>query len=252
MLGIAAVAQVSSLLIGAVVMVMIGQSLPEGPALWYSLAAGAVGSVGLLALYQALAIGVMSIAAPISALSAVIPFAWGIARGESPAALQLAGAFVALSGALLAAREPSHAHVPRDRFRTSVILAAVSAIGIGTGLALLGMASDADAVPVIVADRIATAGVILPLALMRRQMPSQGTRSWLPPVAVGAFDTGANVLYIAAFQQGGLMSIVGLLSSLYPITTVVLARLLLAERLERHQAIGVAVALVGVGLVGAG
>ena len=252
MLGIAAVAQVSSLLIGAVVMVAIGESLPDGSALWYSLGAGAVGSIGLLALYQALATGVMSIAAPISALSAVIPFAWGIASGESPAAFQLVGAAIALVGALLASREPAHAHIPRAQFRNSVILAAISALGIGTGLALLGMASSGEAVPVIVADRIATAGVILPLALLRRQMPDSGPKGWLPPVAVGAFDTGANVLYIAAFQQGGLMSIVGLLSSLYPITTVLLARFLLAERLERHQAAGVAIALTGVALVGAG
>jgi uncharacterized membrane protein len=71
-------------------------------------------------------------------------------------------------------------------------------------------------------------------------------------VGVGLFDTTANVLYIAAFQQGGMMAIVGLLASLYPVTTVVLAQLVLSERMERHQALGVGVALAGVALVGVG
>ena len=231
-------------------MLALGESLPSGEPLYAALGAGACGAIGLVALYRALAIGVMSIAAPISALAAVIPFVWGMAAGESPKSLQLFGAVLALSGAVLAAREPSHAPVSRERFRESVGLALVSAVALGFGLVLLGEAAPGGAMPVLVADRIVTTLLILPLALFRGQGPRGSLWVLAPMVAVGIFDTTANALYIFAFNEGGLMSMIGVLASLYPVTTVLLARGFLAERFERHQAIGVIVALAGVALVG--
>jgi drug/metabolite transporter (DMT)-like permease len=251
-LAVAAIAQLSSFIVGTAILVAIGQSLPSGAPLAYALAAGGFGAFGLLALYRALAIGIMSIAAPISALAAVVPFAWGIASGDRPQALQLVGAGIAMLGAVLAAREPSRAPVSSDRFRQSVGLALFSAVALGLGLVMLGKASSEGAVPVIVADRIATAGLIVPLALLRRQMPRPSVGSWWAPAMVGVFDTGANVLFVLAFQAGGLMAIIGLLASLYPVTTVLLARFVLSERLERHQTLGIATALAGVALVSVG
>ncbi len=232
-----------------IAMIVIGESLPSGKYLWASLGAGAIGAVGLLALYRALAVGIMSIAAPISALAAVIPFLWGIAGGERPAMVQLIGGLLALGGALLAAREPSHAQVSRERFRESVTLALFAAVALGFGLVLLGIAAPGRAMPVMVADRIATTALILPLALIRKQGPPANIKILLPMIAVGALDTAANALYIFAFNEGGLMSMVGLLASLYPITTVILARGFLGERLERHQAAGVALALLGIAVI---
>lgn len=237
------------LLLGSLILAATGESIPGGAILAYSLAAGFCGAFGLLALYRALAIGIMSIAAPISALAAVVPFAWGLATGDRPGGLQLAGAALALGGALLAAREPSHAPVSRSRFRESVVLALVSALLLGVCLVLLGEAASGGAMPVIVADRIATSAVIVPIALARRQLPPMTASGLLPPSAVGLFDTTANALYIIAFEQGGPLAMVGLLASLYPVTTVICARVVLSERLERHQAAGVALALLGVAFV---
>lgn len=249
---VAAVAQIAGLLTGAAVMLGLGQSLPTGSLLWYSIAAGVAGAIGLLALYRALAIGIMSIAAPISALAAVVPFVWGLAEGERPGSVQLVGAALALGGALLAAREPSHAHVSRERFKQSVGLAAISAVLLGICLVLLGKAAPAGAMPVIVADRIATSAVIVPIALGLRKLPAFTAAGLLPPFAVGLFDTGANVLYIAAFEAGGPLAMIGVLASLYPVTTVVCARAFLGETMERHQAAGVLIALLGVAVVAAG
>ncbi|MCX6388501.1 MAG: EamA family transporter [Solirubrobacterales bacterium] len=239
----------SSLVIGTVILLALGDSLPTGAPLWYALAAGVCGGFGLIALYTALSIGIMSIAAPISALAAAVPFLWGMMRGDSPRAIQLVGACVALIGALLAAREPSHSHVSREKFQRSVGLALISAVLLGTGLVFLGYAAPGGAMPVLVADRIATSAITVPLAIMLGKMPRRGGGPVWPLIAVGLFDTSANAFYIAAFQQGGMMALVGVLASLYPVTTVVLARLTLKESMERHQAIGVGVALAGIALI---
>ena len=248
-MNVAAISQVSALIFGAIALVLLGESLPEGANLWNSLAAGVCGGFGLIALYRALSIGVMSIAAPISALAALVPFAWGLIEGDSPKTVQLVGGAFALFGALLAAREPSHSTVSREQFRKSVSLAAFSALALGSGLVFLAHASPGGAMPVLVADRIATTAIILPLALMAREGPKGPLVALIPPAIVGVFDTSANALYIGAINQGGPLSMVGLLASLYPVTTVLLARFTLNENLERHQALGVVVALAGIALV---
>ena len=252
MLAVAGVSQLTSLVLVAAIVVVLGKPLPTGDQLTWAIEAGLVGTAGLLALYRALSIGIMSIAAPLSALAAIVPFVWGIASGESPGKLQLAGALIALLGALLAAREPSHTPVSREKFTQSVVLALTSAVLLGMFLVLFGKAASGGALPVIAIERTLTVGIIVPIALLRKQMPAPSLKVWGPLIGVGLFDTSANVLYIAAFQQGGMMAIVGLLASLYPVTTVVLAQLVLSERMERHQALGVGVALAGVALVGAG
>ena len=232
-------------------MLALGQQLPTGDSLLYAFGAGVCGAVGLLALYRALSIGIMSIAAPISALAAVIPFAWGMLKGDSPRVLQLVGAAIAMAGALLAAREPSTSHVPRDKFRLSVGLALFSAVALGGGLVFLGYSAPGGAMPVLVADRIATSAITVPLALITGAGLGRRPKSWLGPAGVGVCDTSANALYILAFNSGGLMALIGVLASLYPVTTVLLARGVLGERLERHQLTGVAIALAGVVLIAA-
>ena len=248
-MNVAAISQVSALIVGAIALVLLGESLPSGANLWNSLAAGVCGGFGLIALYRALSIGVMSIAAPISALAALVPFFWGIAEGDSPRTTQILGGLVALFGALLASREPSHSTVSREQFKKSVALASFSAVALGTGLVFLAHASPGGAMPVLVADRIATTAIILPLALFAKQGPKGPLIALIPPAIVGLFDTSANALYIGAISHGGPLSMVGLLASLYPVTTVLLARFTLNESLERHQAVGVAVALSGIALV---
>ena len=137
----------------------------------------------------------------------------------------------------------------KQKFRESVIYALISAVLLGMFLVLFSKAASSGALPVIAVERGVATALIVPLALIARQVPAPSLSTWGPLVGVGILDTLANVLYISAFQQGGMLAIVGLLASLYPVTTVVLAQLVLSERMERHQAIGVMIALSGVALV---
>ena len=158
---------------------------------------------------------------------------------------------IALVGALLAAREPSHAPVSTSKFRESIVFALISAVFLGLFLVVFSKAASSSALSIIATERGVATAIIVPLALSRGQLPKPSMKVWGPLAIVGANDTLANVLYIAAFQQGGMLAIVGLLASLYPVTTVVLAQAVLRERMESHQAIGVGTALLGVAVVGA-
>ena len=251
--------------------------------LWPVLLGGVAGSVALMAFYKALAIGTMSAVAPITATSALIPFLWGIDSGERPGELQLAGVALAVAGVLLVTMErprrgrtigvgvlPGEPAIeppdPGSRLagaasaggtpggvpdravqRRAVLLALVAAVGIG--LMLLGYDETAkhDALWALLGGRISSACFFSVVLLALR--PRIGMRrSALPGiVAVGILDTSANGLFALATTQG-FLSLVAVLGSLYPVVTVVLAYLVLRERLARHQMIGVIGALAGVAL----
>jgi drug/metabolite transporter (DMT)-like permease len=267
----------------ALVVLLAGRPWIGLSGLWPVLLGGVAGSVALMAFYQALAIGTMSIVAPITATSALIPFLWGLASGERPGELQLAGVALAVGGVLLvtmerpprgetvgtgalpgepAIRPPTPglrasgaaaagaATPERAQQRRAVLLALVAAVGIG--IMLLGFDGTATYDPLwaMLGERISSACFFSAFLLAVR--PHIGMkRSAVPGViAVGILDTSANGLFALATTQGYL-SIVGVLGSLYPVTTVLLAYLVLRERLARRQLAGVLAALAGVALIAA-
>jgi uncharacterized membrane protein len=266
----------------ALVVALAGRPWIGLAGLWPVLLGGLAGSVALMAFYKALAIGTMSIIAPITATSALIPLLWGLAAGERPGELQLAGVALAVAGVLLATTagaragetigtgalpgEPaiappdptphasgagSPAGAPdRALQRRAVLLALVAAVGIG--LMLLGYDETAkhDALWAMLGGRISSACFFTVFLLALR--PRIGMkRSALPGiVAVGVLDTSANGLFALATTQG-FLSLVAVVGSLYPVVTVVLAYLVLRERLARHQLAGVVAALAGVALIAA-
>lgn len=213
------------------------------------LLAGVGGGAGLAAFYRALSLGTMSVVSPIAACSAVVPFAISLATGERPRTLALAGAAAALAGAVLASVEERRAS-SRERSR-AVVLALVAALALGVFVYFLGLGSrNGDALSTLVGARVGSLALLVVLTLSMRQalvVP----RSWLPAVAaVGLADVSANALF--AFASGhGLLALVSVLGSLYPVVTVLLAHVLLGERLTRTQQAGVAVALAGVAAIGA-
>jgi drug/metabolite transporter (DMT)-like permease len=264
----------------ALVVVLAGRPWIGLAGLWPVLLGGLAGSVALMAFYKALAIGTMSIIAPITATSALIPLLWGLASGERPSELQLAGVALAVAGVLLATMQGSRrgdtigagalpgepaiappgpgAHASgagpavaeRAQQRRAVLLALVAAVGIG--LMLLGYDGTAqhDALWAMLGGRISSACFFTVFLLTVR--PRIGMkRSALPGiVAVGILDTSANGLFALATTQG-FLSLVAVVGSLYPVVTVVLAYLVLRERLERRQLAGVVAALAGVALIAA-
>jgi drug/metabolite transporter (DMT)-like permease len=214
------------------------------------LAAGAGGGAGLAAFYRALSLGTMSVVSPIAACGAVVPFAVSVATGERPSGLAIAGAGLALGGAVLASLEERRAASP-ERAR-AVMLAVVAAGALGFFVYFLGLGSrEGDALSTLVGARVGSLSLLVVLALAR-SAPLRVPRVSLAAVAaVGLADVTANALF--AYASGhGLLALVSVLGSLYPVVTVLLAHILLGERLTRPQQLGVGIALVGVAAIAGG
>lgn len=246
------VSQLAGLVAIAVVVLVGGMEAPSATELVPAFAAGVCQIIGIGALYRALAIGTMSVISPVSASgAAVLPVVVGVATGERPGELQFAGMALALVGVVLATRAPREPGASGSPVQ-AMWLAAIAAAGIG-GFYVGMDASVEDAGPfwALLAAR-ASAFALLGVALLALR-PSLGpTSGVLPSLAlIGLLDVGANACF-ALGTDTGLLSVVAVLASLYPVATVVLARAMLGERLIAVQAAGVAVALAGVALIAAG
>jgi drug/metabolite transporter (DMT)-like permease len=207
------------------------------------------GTLGLFAFYRGIAVGAVSIVAPIAGVSAVVPVIVGIASGESPSAWQLSGIACALVGVFCAAREPRSGS--ELRVAAGAGLAVLAAIGFGGYFPFMHAAGNADYWWASLFFRIAsTSMVLLPVAVLRPKLGvSRRVLPWLALIGLG--DMVGNLLYAAA-STGGLVSVTSVLASLYPIVTVVLARFVLHERVDRSQEVGIVATLAGVVLISAG
>jgi drug/metabolite transporter (DMT)-like permease len=246
------VAQVAAVALGAVYVIASRDPFPDlGPAA-LATGAGVAGCLALAAFYRGLAIGTMSIVAPISATGAAVPVLVGVVSGERPGLIQIAGIALAMAGIVLAAREPGDAPPSGPDARTSVGLALLAAVGFGTFFVLLDRATEHGGAPwsllFVRAGEVAMLGV---LALVQRPTMPSGLRDAAPLLLIGGIDFAATAFFALATEQG-LLSIVSVVGSLYPAVTVVLARVLLAERVSRSQEVGVIATLAGVVAISAG
>ena len=193
----------------------------------------------------------MSIVAPIAATGMCLPAAVGIAQGDHLGALRVAGMVAAIGGVVLASRESVDTHQARRVARASLLLAVVAALGFGTFALGLRSSARVDVLWALVAARVGSvAPLIAAVAILRPPVSALSPSLW-PIAAVGLLDVSANALYGLATRHG-LLSVVAVGSSLYPLVTVMLARLLLGEQVRRSQEAGVAAALAGVVLIAAG
>jgi drug/metabolite transporter (DMT)-like permease len=228
----------------------LGGSLPPSGDLALAAAGGVAGVIGLSCFYRAMAIGPMSIVAPVSSTGAVVPVVVGLARGEQPAALQIAGMAVALIGVVLAVREVEHPHGATIEPR-AVALAALAGLGFGLFFTGIDAAASHDAFWAASAARAggSTAVVLAAIVLGHKlDVPSAAIPTLL---VIAVLDTLANLLFALATRHG-LLSLVAVAGSLYPIATIVLAHVVLRERLAAPQRAGVALALGGVAMIAAG
>ena len=211
--------------------------------------AGVAGLVGLGAVYRGLAIGAMGIVAPISAASPLVPLAVDATHGLVPGAVQWLGVALVLAGIVALALEPTGAGA---RVASGVGLALVAALGFGLFFVGLDAGADESAPWAVLAARAASVSIAAGTALLVTRTSLRPPRSLLPLlVAIGVFDTGANVL-IAFASTREATGIVAVLGALYPIVTVVLARVVLGERLSAGRRAAGGVALAGAALVAAG
>jgi len=237
-------------LVGVYVWVVLtGDAFPGFGELLPAAAGGVAALVGLAALYRGFALGAMGIVAPISAASPIVPLAIDAAHGEVPSAVQWLGVALVLTGIVVLSWESSHDG--RARIAAGAGLAVVAALAFGLFFVGIDAGSDESAAWAVAAARTASVPVAV-LAALVTATPLLTPRRLFPLVAaVGVFDTGANV-FVAAATTLGAVGIVAVLSSLYPLVTVVLAWLVLGERLGTPKRVGGAVALAGAAFVAAG
>ncbi len=217
---------------------------------WGALA-GLCGGTALLLFYKGMAEGAMSIVAPVSACGAVVPVVVAFARGEWPGLPAFAGILAAVAGVVLVSRPPRGRRGGALPLRL-LAMSLGAALGFGLFFVFVDVASSVPGGTPLWAAAGVRAGSLTWLTgitvVARRPLVWPGRRVGLVLLA-GVLDTTANVLFAYASTLGNL-GVVGVLGSLYPVATVLLARFVLAERLSGRQAAGVALALGGVALLG--
>jgi drug/metabolite transporter (DMT)-like permease len=242
--------QAAGLVFIAIVVAIFRPGLPTAVQFAWGGLAGAIGVFGLAAFYRGLSIGAMGIVGPISATGVVVPLVYGLARGERPSALQLAGVALAVVGVIAASIERVvDAH--GSRVGAGVGYALLAALGFGGSLVALSRAAAGGALWAPLSMRAVGVPIVVCAVFFLRPAVAGVAASWRLLVGVGVFDTSANMLFGLASTRG-LLSVVSVLASLYPVVLVALARVLLHERIAQHQLAGVAVALGGVALISAG
>lgn len=215
---------------------------------------GAVtGTCGIVAFYRALATGTMGVIAPIAALGVVVPVAVGLAQGDQPKVVQAVGIAIAVIGVVLASGPELRSPDQTQRAAAlPLVLAGVAAVGFGLVFVALAHGAKTSTVMTLVVMRSTSVVLLLAVAALTgpRQLAISATDVPIL-VVIGGFDLGANATFAYATRHG-LLSVVSVLSSLYPAVTVILARSVHSERLRRVQITGVVGALAGVCLIASG
>jgi drug/metabolite transporter (DMT)-like permease len=235
-------------LAGVLVWVLVaGDAFPGVAELAPAATAGVAAMVGLAALYRGLAIGAMGIVAPISAAAPVVPLTVDVIRGEVPSAIQWLGVVLVVAGIVVLSWEPSDS----SPVAAGAGLAVFAAVAFGIFFVGLDAGSDESTAWAVTAARLASVPLAVAAALVTRATLAP-PRSTLPLlVGCGIFDTTSNVL-VATATTYGAVGIVAVLGSLYPVVTIVLAWLVLGERLGVSKRVGGGVALAGAALVAGG
>jgi drug/metabolite transporter (DMT)-like permease len=213
-------------------------------------AAGVVGAAGIGLLYRGLGSGTMSVVAPITAVCATaLPVLAGLAFGERPPLRAFVGIGIAIAAIVLISQAHDTPVIARTTLslRGSVLTALASGVCISAFLILMSRAKGGGLWPLFVSRIVATVTLSgLALATRRPQLPPRDLRrtvAWC-----GVFDAGGTIGYVLALSRGTL-GITATLISLYPAATLILARIVLGERLRRRQLLGLACALAAVILI---
>jgi drug/metabolite transporter (DMT)-like permease len=220
---------------------------PGGWAVLYAIPAAVSGTLGLYAYYRGMKIGAMAVVAPIAGVSAIVPVIFGIATGDHPSALQYAGIACALAGVGLASQE--RRSPATRRVAAGVGLALLAAVGFGFYFPPMHAAGVVDPYWSSFVFRISSLVVVAVSAGFARPPLRLGGWKLAIVFGVGIGDTTGNALFAVAAEHGGLVSLTSVLASLYPIVTVVLAAVVLGERVAFAQRAGVLLTFAGVALI---
>jgi len=234
----------------AVVGTVQGGSPHAGPLAWGA-GSGIAGGVGLLVFYRALAKGPMSVVAPVSGLmAALVPAVVGVARGDRLSPIALAGMVLCLVAICFVSVEKSAGPM---RMGDGPVLAVIAGTSFGAFFVFIRLGDDGTMWPLTASKLTGLAVVVIVAAAAGRGPKVLLHDRGVIAIALlaGTLDVLGNGLYVLA-ARAGMLSVAGVLSSLYPASTVLLARFVHGERLRPIQRIGLVIALAGIGLVTTG
>ena len=233
--------------VALILAVVRGETAPSPADLSWSVCGGLCGGIGISALYQGLAVGRMGIVAPITGvIAALIPVAAGIALEGLPAPLVLFGIGLAFVAVVLVSRVGDERAGP-----SGIGLALLAGIAIGLLGVAIAQISDGHVFGPLTVLRATEALLIGAIVIVGRQAWRPPSGLWPALAGVGVMDMAGNGAFILAVQAGSL-AVAAVLSSLYPVTTVVLATIVLHERVTRSHAVGIALAMAAIACIAAG
>ena len=246
--GVVATTQVTGMAVALVIAIVRGEPVPAGSDLGWSIGAGLCGVVGMTSLYHGLASGRMGVVAPTTGVvGAVVPVVVGFVLEGVPTAPTIGGILIALLAVALVTQAPGH---QADR-PSGVEWALLAGLAIGGFNICVGQLSGAGQFAPLVVLRLVQGVVLVGLIVLWRQ-PWRLHRADLGKLSViGVLDMLGNVAFISAAQVGAL-AVATILSSLYPVTTVLLALALLHEKVTRRHLVGILLTVAAITLIGVG
>jgi drug/metabolite transporter (DMT)-like permease len=237
--------------VGAVLMMLMLPAFPghlDARVAWFGVAGGLSGLIGVMVMYSLMAVAPMNVISPVTAvLAAIVPVVFGVLVGERPKVAAWFGIAVGLLAVTLVSRtDEDH---PHGRIAAHVLaLAFLAGVGFGFYFIFLARAGHDSGLWPLVVSRIASAVVIVPIAIQRRATaPFHGRLFWIVMLA-GACDALANMFFLLASRHG-LLSLASVLTSLYPAVTVILAVGVLHEHTSRIQRLGLGLAAAAIVLI---
>lgn len=246
-LGVALVSQLVGMVLALILGIVRGETMPLPADIPWSLAGGVTGAVGIVALYRGLAIGRMGVVAPVTGvLAAAIPVVFGVVLQGLPTTLVVIGIGLAIVAVILVSRVNDGRPGP-----SGLGLALLAGVAIGGFGVAISRISDGHAFGPLTIIRASEAVVIVAIVVVGRQAWRPDRRLLPAMTGVGVLDMAGNAAFILAVQAGSL-AVAAVLSSLYPVTTVVLASLVLHERVTRSHAIGIALAVTAIVCIAVG
>jgi drug/metabolite transporter (DMT)-like permease len=245
------ISQGAALIVLAVIVAALGEPPPGGDFLLFAALAGIAETIGVAALYRGLAVGVMSIVAPVAATAPVVPLVVGVALGEQPGTVQGAGIALAVVGIVITACRSDPGGEREQAVGASVLFGALCALGFGSFYVAMDAASEGEIQWALLLARATSVAAFLVVIAATRPRPVPRSRD-VPVIAlIGILIIAADAMYATASTKG-VLGVVAALSTLYPIVTIALARIYLSEEVERRQQLGIALALGGVVAISAG
>ena len=241
--------QASGMLLLAVMIPFLPDASPTATDLLWGVGAGLTGGIGVALLYRALAIGTMSVVAPVTAVCAVaLPVLFAVAQGERPTPLAALGIVIGVLSIVLVSRQTVEPSSVPGKKNAGVAIALASGVLIGLFFITFSRAGAGAGMWPLLAARLVSVTLFGVIALVAHQPLTMPRETLWLAIGCGVMDMLANALYLLATRNGPL-SIVVTLASLYPASTVLLARIFLHERLNRWQVSGVVCALAAVVLI---